>query len=49
MSGSDAEDKPPSKRQQREALKAVRIYTTPATTEGLALMARDLIKTTRRL
>jgi len=49
MSGSDAEDKPPSKRQQREALEAVRIYTIPATTEGLALMARELIKTTRRL
>jgi len=37
------DDKPLSKRQQRQAADAVKIYTTPATTEDLAFIARELI------
>ena len=41
---SDTEDKkPPSKRQQRQAVEAVQIYTTPATAEDLAFIAREFI------
>ena len=43
MSDTTDEKKPPSKRQQRQRLEAVKIYTTPATTEDLAFIARELI------
>ena len=41
---SDTEDKkPPSKRQQREAVEAVQIYSTPPTAEDIVFLARELI------
>jgi len=43
MSDTTDDQKPPSKRQQRQAANAVQIYTTPATAEDLAFIARELI------
>ena len=43
MSDTTDDKKPPSKRQQRQALEAVQIYTTPATAKDLAFIAREFI------
>ena len=43
MSDTTDDQKPLSKRQQRQAANAVQIYTTPATAEDLAFIARELI------
>jgi hypothetical protein len=43
MSDTTDDKKLPSKRQQRKALEAVQIYTTPATPDDLAFIARELI------
>jgi len=41
---SEPDDKkPPSKRQQRQAIDATQIYTTPATADDLAFIAREFI------
>ena len=37
------DEKPPSKRQQRQVLEAVKIYTTPPTANDLAFIAREFI------
>lgn len=43
MSEDTDDQKPPSKRQQRQAIDAVQIYTTPATPDDVVFMARELI------
>ena len=43
MSDTTDDQKPPSKRQQRQTANAIQIYTTPATAEDLAFIARELI------
>ena len=37
------DEKPPSKRQKRQAVEAVQIYTTPATPKDVVFLARELI------
>lgn len=37
------DDKPPSKRQQRQAADAIQIYTTPPTSDDIVFLARELI------
>ena len=43
MSDTTDDQKPPSKRQQRQTANAIQIYTTPATADDLAFIARELI------
>jgi hypothetical protein len=43
MSDTPDDKKPPSKRQQRQAVKAVQIYTTPPTSNDVVFLARELI------
>jgi hypothetical protein len=43
MSDITDDKKPPSKRQKRQAVEAVKIYTTPPTADDLAFIAREFI------